>query len=141
MAWITLDESRVLADFPTDLLPTYQTWVADHPDKAGRLAQIISQIVAEFRDAISTNPASTLDPIKSKIPESCVRSAEVLIWGTLQIEMGVKMSSDDSQAMTRAEILLRQVGYGKFNTGTNASTNPASPRTGSRREQPERALP
>lgn len=141
MAWITLDESRVLADFPTDLRPTYDTWVADNPDKAGRLAQITSQIVAEFRDAIATSAASRLDPITNRLPESCFRSAEVLIYGTLQDEMGSKISTHDSQAMTRAEILLRQIGYSHFDVGASDQSAQPTPRTSSRTQQSERALP
>ena len=74
----------------------------------------IEQLVSEFRSAIATNPSNVLDPDKARLPENCIRSAEVLIYGTLQNEMGIALSTGDAQAMTRAEIFLRQIGYGHF---------------------------
>ena len=141
MAWVTLDEARVLADFPTDLRPLYDAWLLANPSKAGRLAEITAGVVAEFRDAIASNPANRLDPDTGKIPESCLRSAEVLITGSLQNEMGLALSSDDAQAMTRAEILLRQVGYSHFAIGGGAQAEEPSPHVSSKFQQSERALP
>ena len=141
MAWVTLDEARVLADFPTDLRPQYDAWLLANTEKAGRLAEITASVVAEFRDAIAVNPANTMDPNLAKIPESCLRSAEVLVTGTLQNEMGQRLSTDDLQAMTRAEILLRQIGYSHFTAdGGSAAANP-SPRVSSKFQQSERTLP
>ena len=114
MEWILLDEAKVLADFPTDLKPTYDAWLVTNPDKSGRLAEIISEVVAEFRSAIATTPSNVLDANPQKLPENCIRSAEVMIYGTLQNEMGQTPSTADAQAMTRAEIFLRQIGYGHF---------------------------
>jgi hypothetical protein len=114
MNWIVLDETKVLADFPTDLKPQYDAWLVANPAKAGRLVEIIEQVVSEFRSAIATSPSNILDADTQKLPENCIRSAEVLIYGTLQNEMGVALSSGDAQAMTRAEIFLRQIGYGHF---------------------------
>ena len=141
MAWVTLDEARVLADFPTDLRPLYDAWLLANTEKAGRLAEITAGVVAEFRDAIAANPANVLDPVRSRIPESCVRSAEVIVLGTLQNEMGRQLTTDDLQAMTRAEILLRQVGYSHFTAGGgDVALNP-SPLVSSKNQQSERALP
>ena len=47
MDWIVLNEAKVLADFPTDFKPLYDAWLVAHPDKAGRLVEIIEQIVSE----------------------------------------------------------------------------------------------
>ena len=141
MAWVTLDEARVLADFPTDLRPLYDAWIVANPTKVGRLAEITAGVVAEFRDAIASNPANRLDPDRGKVPESCLRSGEVLVTGTLQNEMGVALSSDDAQAMTRAEILLRQVGYSHFAIGGGAQAAEPSPHVSADHQQSERALP
>ena len=139
MNWIILDEAKVLADFPTDLKPKYDTWLVANPDKAGRLVEIIEQIVSEFRSAIVTDPANTLDSDKQKLPENCIRSAEVLICGTLENEMGLALSTGDAQAMTRAEIFLRQIGYGHFSI-EDESREP-SPSYTTELSNTERALP
>jgi hypothetical protein len=139
MNWLPLNETRVLADFPTDLKPQYDAWLVAHPDKAGRLVEIIEQIVSEFRSAIATNPVNVLDAETEKLPENCIRSAEVLIYGTLQNEMGVALSSGDAQAMTRAEIFLRQIGYGHFAI-ENESREP-TPHYTTSTNHPERTLP
>lgn len=141
MNWIALNETKVLADMPTDLRPLYDAWIVANASKAGRLAEITAGIVAEFRDAIATNPANRLDADATKIPESCIRSAEVLIFGALQNEMGHKLSTDDAQAMTRAEILLRQIGYQHFIAGTGTATNEPSPYYTTETQHPERTLP
>ena len=141
MAWVTLDEARVLADFPTDLRPLYDAWLLANTEKAGRLAELTAGVVAEFRDAIAANPANRLDPDTGKVPESCLRSAEALITGALQNEMGQRLSVDDAQAMTRAEILLRQVGYAHFAIGGGAQADEPSPHVSSQFQQSERALP
>ncbi len=112
MNWITLDTQKVLDDFPTNLTQPYLTWLTNNPTKAGRLTEITANTVAEFRSAIATDPANILDPDRAKVPENCIRSAEVIIIDTLRAEMGQTLSPADEQAMTRAEIFLRQIGYG-----------------------------
>ena len=114
MEWVLLNEAKILSDFPTDLKPVYDAWLVANPDKSGRLVEIISEVAAEFRSAIAVTPANVLDTDPQKLPENCIRSAEVIVYGTLQNEMGTEMSTADAQAMTRAEIFLRQIGYGHF---------------------------
>ena len=141
MNWVVLDEARARSDMPTDLTPFYDAWLVENPGKAGRLAAIVSAVVAEFRDAIASNAANRLDPRTDALPESCIRSAEVLIYGSLQNEMGRKLSGDDAQAMTRAEILLRQIGYGHFVTGAGDATSEPSPHCTVDVPRTERILP
>ena len=141
MNWVVLDETRARSDMPTDLAPLYDAWLVENPAKAGRLAVIVAGVVAEFRDAIATNAANRLDPRTEALPESCIRSAEVLVFGSLQNEMGRKLSGDDAQAMTRAEILLRQIGYGHFVTGAGSATSEPSPHCNVEVPRPERILP
>jgi hypothetical protein len=140
MNWIALDEAKALADFPTDLLTAYSVWIAANPGKVARLAQITADAVAEFRDAILANPANQLDADETKIPESCVRAAEIIICNTLTNEMGHAQSSADVQAMTQATLFLRQIGYGHF-TAKGADAPEPSPSYTTEIEHPERSLP
>lgn len=140
MNWIALNEAKVLADFPSDLRTVYDAWLVAHPDKAGRLAQITADAVAEFRDAITNNSANHLDTDETKLPESCIRSAEIIIFNTLANEMGHTPSASDTQAMTRADLFLRQIGYGHF-TAKGASAPEPSPSYTTAIEHLERSLP
>ena len=140
MAWTVLDEAKVLADCPTDLRPDYDQWLVDYPDKAGRLAEITGGIVAEFRDAIASNPENLLNENPAALPESCIRHAEILIYGTLSMEMGRELPPDERQSMTQSEMFLRQIAYEHFLTDSQAKEEPTPYyRTGI--EHKERALP
>jgi hypothetical protein len=127
MIWVALTEALVLTDLPTELGALYTTWLAANPTKATRLAQITANTVAEFRDAITTNPANTLDDDTTKIPQSCIRSAETIIYFSLMMEMGLSLKSEAIQSMTRADMFLRQIQYKNFSTqtGTTTATKPA----------------
>ena len=140
MNWTALNEAKVMEDFPTDLKPVYDAWLAASPGKSARLAQLTADAVAEFRDAIMSNPANQLDTDETKIPESCIRSAEVIIFNTLANEMGQAQGSADIQAITRAELFLRQIGYGHF-TAKGADAPEPSPSYTTGIEHPERSLP
>ena len=142
MSWVTMDEAKALADMPTDLSPSYAAWLIANPGKAGRLSAIVAGVVSEFRTAIASNPANRIDEDEAKVPESCVRSVEALVYGTLQNEMGVKMATDDLQAMTRADIFLRQISYKNFivDGGGTESSEP-SPAYTTDIKHPGRMLP
>ena len=139
MDWIALNEATVLADFPTGLKPQYDAWLVANPAKAGRLAEITANTVAEFRSAIVTDPANILDPDRAKLPENCIRSAEVIVIETLKTEMGQALSTADEQAMTRAEIFLRQIGYGHLSI--QDETHEPTPSYTTEIKHTERALP
>ncbi len=123
MDWVALNETKALADMPTALTATYETWLAANPDKASRLAQICSDIVDEFRDVIRSNPANGLNVDETTIPTSCVRAAETLLYASLRTEMGETPTTAESQAVTRAEIFKNLIAYGHFTTGTDDGVN------------------
>ncbi|MBP7429868.1 MAG: hypothetical protein KBC05_10565 [Candidatus Hydrogenedentes bacterium] len=127
MEWIALTEALMLADFPSELKPLYDTWLADNPDKAGRLAAIIANTAAEIRALIASNPANTLDEDETKIPLSLLRQAETLIYFTLSMEMGVSIAPEANQAMIRAEITLRTLVYGRYLVSGGSSEDLPSP--------------
>jgi len=139
--WVAFDEARVLADFPTDLKGEYDAWIVVYPDKAGRLADIISSTVEEFRDAITSNPANILDADPGKIPESCVRSAETIVFYQLMMEMGTEMTAEAHQSMTRAEMFLRMVAYNHFTTTSDEAGAGPTPRYVAGTTREERAFP
>ncbi len=121
MEWTTLNAERLLLDFPTDLLALYNTWIIDHPDKAGRLAQVTAETVARVRDAISSRPVNVLDPDPDAIPVSAVQAAETLVYGGLAMEMGIDVTSEANQMMTRADLFVRQIAYGHYRTESGAA--------------------
>jgi hypothetical protein len=141
--WVTLDAATVTSHLPTDLAAQYQAWVTANPDKATRLAQITANTVAEVRDNIRSNPANTLDPDTSKIPQSATRHAESIIFFQLSMEMGLDIDTEGTQSMTRADMFLRQISYNHFTTtGGDAAEGPTPGYTvPDRLELPRRALP
>jgi len=124
--WIILDAVTVTAHLPADLADQYATWLAANPDKSGRLAEIVANTVAEVRDNIRSNPANTLDADESKVPQSCVRHAENIIFFQLAMEMGLDIDTEGNQSMTRADIFLRQISFKRFTTsGGEAAASPS----------------
>jgi hypothetical protein len=104
----------------------YQSWLAANPDKSGRLGEIVANTLAEVRDNIRSNPANTLDADEAKIPQSCVRHAENIIFFQLAMEMGLDIDTEGNQSMTRADIFLRQISFKRFTTsGGEAATSPS----------------
>jgi hypothetical protein len=122
MEWIALNETQVLADLPTELDSLYTAWLVANPTKATRLAEITANTVEEFRVAITSNPANVLDDDTTKIPQSCVRAAETIIYYSLMMEMGISIKAEALQSMTRAEMFLRMVGYKHLTTESAATT-------------------
>ncbi|HBA86319.1 MAG TPA: hypothetical protein DCZ95_19740 [Verrucomicrobia bacterium] len=100
MQWVAFDASLLMADFPTDLKPLFEAWINQFPEKVGRLAQIIDRIRSEFRDAILTNPENTLVSDEIALPESCIRSAETMVFYNLMMEMGLSIKDEAQESMT-----------------------------------------
>ena len=140
MQWVVFNADLLMADFPTDLRPIYESWVLQHPDKADRLAMVIENTRSEFRDSILNNPENTLNEDEITIPESCVRSAETIVFYYLMMEMGISIKAEAQQSMTRAEMFLRQISYKHFRT-TGASADESSPHYMVPNVTPERMIP
>ena len=147
MGWVSITEADLRDAMATDLRPVYDQWVVDHPEKADRLAEILADTVAAFRQAIANNPENTLDPDQTKVPQACVIDVETIIFYTLAMEMGVSLKPEANQSVTQARIQLRQIGYGHFATaGTDKTESPSplystpSERAG-QQDSAERTLP
>ena len=141
MEWITLDTAIVTAHLPSDLAVEYQTWLVANPGKSGRLAEIVANTVAEVRDNIRSNPANTLDADESKVPQSCVRHAENIIFFQLAMEMGLDIDTEGNQSMTRADIFLRQISFKRFTTSGGEAATAPSPSYSVPESSTGRALP
>lgn len=112
MDWTSLTAAKVMADFPTDALAEYTAWLAANPDKENRLAEITTEVIAEFRDVLAA-VGYTLPETADQIPTSCVRHAETLIFSALYEEFGHTFTSAETSALLRAEMALRQLSYRK----------------------------
>ena len=107
--WITFDAAHVLGAMPVDLAQSYEYWIQANPEKEARFAQLITEVVSEFRGALGTNPRNEIDPDPDKLPMSCARHAELLVIARLRYELGQVMYEGDVQYVIRAEIFLRQL--------------------------------
>lgn len=140
MDWVTVDETRVLGALSASQRQLYQGWLVQYPEKATRVAQIISNLVMEFRAAIEANPQNYLHPDLSKLPQSCVRHCETLILFDLCSEMGAPIPDSELMAIGKAEVFLRLMFSGQFYvTGGDASTAP-TPTYGTGGERSARTL-
>jgi hypothetical protein len=119
MEWEAVTGTTVLAHLPTDVLAQYNTWLAANPGRSGRLDAITANAVAELRDNIATNLANTLDPDATKVPTSTVRHIETIVIFQLAMEMGLDIDAAGTQAMTRAEMFLRQCAYNRFRVNSD----------------------
>lgn len=127
MIWVEITLADVLAHLPTDIKTSYDTWLVSYPDKAGRLATLTDNTIREFRDAIKSNPANVVDPRETFLPQSAVRHVESIIIFNLAMEMGVDLDSAGNSARTSADVFLRQIPYGRWNTTTEGDTSLPSP--------------
>lgn len=127
MIWVEITLADVLAHLPTDIKTSYDTWLVSYPDKAGRLATLTDNTIREFRDAIKSNPANVVDPRETYLPQSAVRHVESIIIFNLAMEMGIDLDSAGNSARTSADVFLRQIPYGRWNTTTEDDASLPSP--------------
>jgi hypothetical protein len=140
MEWTPFTITEVLAVMPPALVPLYNQWILDYPEREDRLKQITDNLRNEVRDAIITNPANRLHEDATYIPQSLLRTAETLVFHALLMDMDVEMTSEAIQLATRADFTIRQIRYKNFST---RDTDDAvyTPLYGAPDTQPERALP
>lgn len=127
MIWVEITLADVIAHLPTDIKARHDEWVATYPDKSGRLAEITANTIREFRDAIKSNPANIVDPRETWLPQSAVRHVESLIIFNIAMEMGITIDSSGNSARSAADIFLRQIPFGRWNTTAGDGAMP-SPR-------------
>lgn len=101
---------------PTDVKAVYDQWLIDNPAKSNRLEEITANTIREFRDAIESHPENTYPEDETYLPQSAIRHCENIIIFSLAMEMGIDLDSAGKTAYTRADIFLRQIPYGRWNT-------------------------
>ena len=126
MDWVAITPAVVLAALPVGDAAAYAAWIASYPAKDGRLAEIVTGIVDEFRAGLATNPANVLDEDTTKIPSACVRHALALVRYALLSEMqSVTLTTHDDSAMIRSEVFLRMLFQGHFDAGGSGDNLPS----------------
>ena len=60
--WTPFTLAVVTNALPSDMGQLYANWITAHPEKANRLAEIVEEVRRTFRDAVSTNPRTLMDP-------------------------------------------------------------------------------
>jgi len=112
--WIAVTRERVVTAFSAARRQMYEGWIVQYPEKAGRVDEIIANLVMEFRSGIEANAANYLDPDLTKLPQSCVRYCEILIMFHLCSEIGATVLDAELMSISKAEIFLREMYTGAF---------------------------
>ncbi|QHI68465.1 hypothetical protein [Tichowtungia aerotolerans] len=93
---------------------SYQAWLTDNPEKAGRLADIIEMTAIEYRSAMEANTLPVPDTSVPAVHESCVRHAQTTILFELKKEIGLTLTEAENAAVIRADVFLRAVWMGSI---------------------------
>lgn len=110
--WTQLTVTVVQNAMPTDMAALYDAWLAAHPEKATRLAELVAEVLAIFRDAVDSHPQNQLNPDPATVPMTGFRHALNMVMFNLGMEMGVKFAPEVYALLTRADIWLRMVQTG-----------------------------
>ena len=110
--WTPFTLAVVTGAMPTDMAQLYANWLTAHPEKANRLAEIVDEVRATFRNAVAANLLNVMDTAVDTVPDGGFRHALNVATYNLGMEMGVQMAADASNVVTRAEIWLRMVANG-----------------------------
>ena len=103
--WIEFGEGYVLGALPSDVGAAYAAWLTAHPAKAGRLGEIVDQVLADFRTGLSANPNVPMDEDETKLEIRCVPHALASVVYHLMMEMGLSINmSGMAQGMTLAAL-------------------------------------
>ena len=107
--WIELGEGYVLGAMPSDVGAAYASWIAAKPEKAGRLAVIVGQVLADFRTGLSANPNVVMDADETKLEVRCVPHALATVVYHLMMEMGLSINMSGMTAFNNAQVYLRRL--------------------------------
>lgn len=125
--WTPITLSVVLNALPSDLETQRAAWVLAHPEKANRLAEIVDEVRAAFRDAVQSNPANVMDAATDTVPNAGLRHALNLAMFSLAMEMGATLDANANDVVTRADIWLRMVANGSIPIACDAAVRGGTP--------------
>lgn len=111
-AWTELTAAVVTNALPTDMRNLYASWVDANPAKASRLAELVAEMRATFRQAVASNSQCELDVDPNTVPTTGFRHALNGVIFNLGMEMGVQFAPEVYTLITRADIWLRMVQNG-----------------------------
>ena len=111
-AWTQLTADVVRNALPTDMATLYGSWVDANPGKANRLAELVAEVVATYREAVAVNPLNVMDSATDTVPTTGFRHALNTVIFNLGMEMGVQFDPSVYTLTTRADIWLRMVQSG-----------------------------
>ncbi|VGO14632.1 hypothetical protein PDESU_03197 [Pontiella desulfatans] len=126
MSWSLITSDYVVSAFSPGLAADYQQWLASNPDKAGRLGEIASMVVGEFRAALASNPETVMDTTEGTLPPSCLRHASNIIIFQLKGEMDQTLTEAENAAAIRADVFLRGIWMESIPAGSAAVTQTPS---------------
>jgi hypothetical protein len=107
VTWIVVDAAYVLGAMPTALRAEYDAWLVANPAKAGRLAAIVSGVVAGFRDCLNRDPSVDVSTSASYLADHCTRHAVIISCYLVALEMGTVLGLDMQLAYAESEKYLR----------------------------------
>ena len=113
-AWTEFSVDAVLNAMPTDMGNLYRSWVEANPDKANRLAELVSETLTIFREAVAVFPWYGEPVSDAAIPSTGWRHAVNLVMFNLGMEMGVQFAPEVYSLNMQANIWLRMVQTGKM---------------------------
>jgi len=112
--WKELTVAYIESIMSPSLYSSYEQWLSDNPGKTGRLADIISDTVAEFRNALLANAAPVPSDSSNAVHVACVRHAQTTILFELKKEIGLALSEAENAAAIRADVFLRGIWIGSI---------------------------
>jgi hypothetical protein len=112
--WKELTVSYIESIMSPSVYASYQAWLSDNPEKAGRLADIISNTATEYRAAMAANAAPVPSTSETAIHESCIRHAQTTILFELKKEIGLSIAEAENAAAIRADVFLRAIWIGSI---------------------------
>ena len=113
-AWTEFTPAVVLNALPTDLHTLYLSWLDANPSKTNRLAELIAETLATYRQAAACNVDVVLDEDETTVPTTGFRHALNTVTFNLGMEMGVEFAPEVATLITRADIWLRMVQNGSI---------------------------
>jgi len=107
------------------LYASYQQWLNDNPGKSDRLEGIVSQLLEEYRSAMTAN-ASPIPSSDKAIHKSCLRHAQTTILFELKKEIGMTPSEAENTSSIRADVFLRAIWMGSILITSSEDTSSPS---------------